>query len=763
MTYAAMIGDRRADADGSGQERPVDMTGQPELQQLTVRQIWQVLRRHRLLIAILVGTSVLVTLVTQLIATPIYEAGAIVQVELNDSAGANQAEIAARNQQRVANEARTMRSRALAERVVRDLRLINNPAFMGDQVVAASKKSEKAIDQASLKIQDMTKIISSPDSDFIDVVVTSPDPELATRIANQYVRSLQGQRLSRRNNRRGEMYAALSQETDRLAKAVEDADNRVAEFRRANAMLVGAGGAEDLQQINRIATEAASASGMQAAMAARSAGISRAANMRTTAGASSPLLQQQQREYDTLLRERARMSATLGAGHPDMITLGAQMSELSRNMEAEQRSVISATQATAAADAARETQLAQSEAASAAARAARLSGQLNTMTSKAYANTTHAVELSALERRAEIARQVYLATAQRAQEVKAELASTGVNSTLVSGAVIPTDPTYPTPKRAVASAFGGSLMLALLLVFAIEMFDNKLRTGDQVRRLFGLPTFGMFPDIAGRADMSIEESPVLREPQSLFAEVARSLHAEVAQLAARDGPQTVLITSPLPGDGKSTVALSLVAAASAMGRRAVVVDLDLRRPGVLQEIQQRLDGPDLVDFLTGAVDAQKMLVSPERPRDPRQIITYKPVVLSTREPVRDPASLIRVGKIRMLFDDLRERFDLIVINAPAALAVRDARTLTDVADSTLVVLRWGHTTIEQARATLQLLQHQVAGVVFNQVDYAEHARRGYGDSVQFYVDAAAYYSGDIPRPRRFADRIRNMFGKRAYG
>ncbi|MET0363573.1 MAG: polysaccharide biosynthesis tyrosine autokinase [Sphingobium sp.] len=766
MAYAAMIGNGRSMAGDQKDERPVDMTGQSELQHLTARQAWQILRRHRMLVLGIVALSVVVTLIVQLLATPQYQAVSTLQVELNDNVGANQAEIAARNQQRVANEARTFRSRALAERVVRDLRLIYNPTFMEGETVN-KRKIEDAIDRASLKLQDMTKIVNSPESDFIDVEVTFRDPEMATRIANQYVKSLRAQRINRRDNRRDEMFDAINRETQRLAQSLSKADQKVADFRREHGMLVGAGGQEDLQQLNRIATEAASANGMQAGMAARSAEIARASTMRTTAGATSPLLQQQQRDYDTLLRDKARMSAIYGPGHPDMITLNAQLTELSRNMDQERRSVLAASQANVAADAARERGMAQSEAASAGARAAQLAAQLGALTHKAYENTKNAVQLAALEREAEVARQVYVANAQRAQEVKAELSSTGVNSTQISAAVVPDSPIYPTPKKAVASAVAGSLIFALLLVLAIEMFDNKLRTSDQVRRLFDLPTFAMFPDIADGADNDPNDSVVIREPQSLFAEVARSLHAEVAQLATKDGPQSILITSPLPGDGKSVVALSLAAAASAMGRRAVVVDLDLRRPGVLQKIQQRVDGPDLVDFLTGKVDGPKALISSERPHEDRAITTYHPTVLSTREPVRDPASLIRVGRIRLLFDDLRERFDLIIINAPATLAVRDARTLTDVADSTLMVMRWGHTTIEQARASLQLLRNNVAGVVFNRVDYVEHARRGYGDSVQFYVDASAYYSGDIPRSPTWRERAGGLFawvkGGRVYG
>lgn len=752
MQIRALIGENHGGA--SKAPPPQDMTSQPELQHLTVRQLWQILCRHRTLVGLIVGASLIVTILTQILATPVYEATATLQVELTDNAGANQAEIAARNQQRVANEARTYSSRALAEAVVRDLKLIHDKRFMGAAALPKGKKSDSLIGQATSKLQQSTQIVSNAQSDFIDIIAHSSSPELAPLLANQFLVSLQKQKHNNRNARRQKMVTALDRATQRLAREVTTAEQRVAEFRRAHGMLTGAGGTEDLQQINRIATEAASASGMQAAMSARSAGLSRAASMHTSAGATSSLLQQQQSAYDNLLREKAKLSGTYGPSHPDMVNIDAQISELARNMDRERWAVVTAAQAVASTDAARESQIAQSEAASAAARASRLQSQLGSLTSKAYQNTSNAVDLGILERKADVARQVYLETARRAQEVNAELSTTGVNSSLVSAAVAPMSPISPAPKKAIVSALCGSLILSFLLVFAIEMFDNRLRTGDQITRLFGLPTFAMFPLMLEDMDKAPDQSPVIREPQSLFAEVARSFQAEVAQLGTPGQAQSVLITSPLPGDGKSTVALSLVAAASAMGRRAIVVDLDLRRPGVLQRIQQKIDGPDLVDYLTGAVDTQKLLPVATDAVNGRNILTFRPVVLSTREPVHDPASLVRVGRIRAMFEEMRTRFDLIVINAPATLAVRDARALADVADSTIMVVNWGTTTIEQARAALLLLQNKVEGIAFNKVNYAEHARRGYGDAVEFYADSASYYTGDIPRSRNLLHWLR---------
>jgi uncharacterized protein involved in exopolysaccharide biosynthesis/Mrp family chromosome partitioning ATPase len=724
------------------------------IQQLTLRQIWYILRRHRLLLSLLVGLTVTVVLISQLLADPIYRAVATVQVELTDGSGANQAEIAARNQQRVVNEARIYRSLALAEQVVRDLDLTQDPRFMDPGAAG----SPRAADYAASKLVSMTNVSSSNDSDFIDIAVESRSPRLSAKIANQFIASLQKLRINRRNARKENVVSALDAEQRRLADEAVAAERAVAAFRSRQQMLVGAGGAEDYSQLNRIAVEAASASAMRAASSARAAGVTSAVRNYSLSGATSALLQQQQKQHDDLMRQRSELAVSYGARHPEMQRVDAQLAEIRTNMKREQDNVAAAEAARASADAAREQGLARAEAAAAGARAGQLEGQLRALTGKAFSNTTNAVELAALERRAEVSRQAFLITAQKAQEVRSELETTGVNSSLVSSAAIPDSPVSPAPKRAALVGLFGSLMLGLLLVFTIEMFDNKLRSSDQIRRLFGLHTFAMLPEVASASNITAEDNPLIDDPQSLFSEVARTLGAEVADIAVAGQPQTVLVTSPLPGDGKSTVALTLAAAAASMGRRAIVVDLDLRRPtpNLLRTLQNKLNAPDLVDYLTGGAELKKLLPPAPSPETPREATSYKPVVLSTRKPVRNPASLIRAPQLRGLFGDLRERYDLIVINAPATLAVRDARTLIEVADSTLMVVRWGQTTIEQMRASMDLLRNKVHGVVFNKVDYAEHARRGYADAVQFYVDSADYYSGPIPGSRSWIDKLRDL-------
>jgi Mrp family chromosome partitioning ATPase len=324
----------------------------------------------------------------------------------------------------------------------------------------------------------------------------------------------------------------------------------------------------------------------------------------------------------------------------------------------------------------------------------------------------------------------------------------------------------------------GAGILAMMLAFTIDFLDDRLRTVAQIRKYFGLPVFGMLPKLEEGISTKMRESPVFADQQSLFAEVARSTYAEVRALMPLNQSQSVLVTSPLPGDGKSVVALTIAAAAVAMGKRATILDLDLRRSGILQAIQEDMDAPELMDVVRGEVNLHGLIAPPDAERgedeseetgmdlvvesDTEEMLS-RFMLLSASQPVAEPAAVLSSTRFRRLVLELKSRFDLVVVNAPAVLAVRDARSMCDYTDDTLLVAKWGDTTIEQFRATLEMLgSGNVAGCVYNQVDYAEHARRKYGDSIQFYHDASDYFTGGVPTRLTAREKLMRFFRRGSF-
>jgi uncharacterized protein involved in exopolysaccharide biosynthesis/MinD-like ATPase involved in chromosome partitioning or flagellar assembly len=725
-----------------------------------------VLYRHRKLILSIIAVVTLSALLWQLTRPTLYSATASVQVELIDAVGVNQADIAAKNNQRITNEVKLHRSRASAERVVRDLELYDRGDFKKDAGQNMTGGKKQKVRQAASKLMNMVQITSQEGSDLIEIEVESRSPEMAALIANQYPLSVQALRVKKAEERSQELLASLVKKQEETALKAEETARAVSNYRIAHNMLMGAAGMQDLQQVQRIEADAIAASAQSAASASRSSGVAAAAGMRSVAGASNASTQALERQEADLASQLASKSQTYGSGHPEIASLNAALGQVRGDLSRERTRAISDAAAVASADSARMAQMARSDASGDAARAGQLRAQLGGVTSKAYSNIGNVVELETLSRQAEQAAKAYNQLTERVSEIRAKNPLEGVNTTVVSPASVDNRPVSPQPMKITILAILASSILAFLIAFAIDLFDNKLRTSAQIRRLFGLPTFGMLPLIDGSFGSKIEESPVLMKPQSLFSEVARAAYFDVNALVADNQPQTVLITSPLPGDGKSVVSVTLAAAAMAVGKRVAVIDLDLRKTGLIQQLK-RADAPDLIEILKGRVDFSKvsapMLQSrteDEQLGTETEIDTSRIALISATKPVAEPAVLLGSKALQVLLVDLKKKFDFIVINAPATLAVKDARTMCNFADHTIVVARWGRTTIGQMNATMEMLNiDRVAGVIYDHVDYAAHARGRYGDAIQYYYESASYYSDAFPERPGFADRIRRLFGR----
>jgi len=344
----------------------------------------------------------------------------------------------------------------------------------------------------------------------------------------------------------------------------------------------------------------------------------------------------------------------------------------------------------------------------------------------------------------------------------------GVFATVLSPAAVPATSSTMSWTKALMASLIGSFVLGCLLAFGKEMTDNRLRSSHQIRRRFQLRTLAMLPCVDRETLAAPSNNPVMRQPRSIFAETARSLYTDVVRLSTGSS-RVVTVTSSLPGEGKSTVALTLAAAASMVGRRTVLVDLDLRRHGMLQELHKQTGGPDLIDYLSQRRSVSELNATLTARRQADDGPAGKlPAILSAYGPVIDPGALIASAELSRLVQELRQEFEFIVLNAPPLLAVRDAKVLSAMADDTLIVVRWGRTTVEEMQAAIDTLDRPPLGVVFNDVDYAEHARRRYSDPIQFIARATDYYDDAIAVGpplsvargvfRRFRQSLRNAVG-----
>ena len=304
---------------------------------------------------------------------------------------------------------------------------------------------------------------------------------------------------------------------------------------------------------------------------------------------------------------------------------------------------------------------------------------------------------------------------------------------IIDEATVPNIPVSPQRKRAIILAACIGLLLGVFAAVVADRFDDSVQTPDEVRDRLQLAILGSIPRVG---EMLFGRRPSDRfrlishvEPQSLIAEAFRSLRTNIAFARAHHDLRTIVLTSPGPGDGKSTVACNLATTFAQQGQRTLLVDADLRR-AVVNETFEIPRSPGLSDLLVGrarladavrGVDVPNLFVLVSGPFPP------------------NPSELLGSPTMRDILEEAKGAFDMIVIDSPPVLAVTDASVLSSLVDGTIVVIRVGRTArdaVRRAVAQLRVVNGRVLGAVLNDVDFGSGVYYGgYGYYYQkFYGD-----------------------------
>jgi polysaccharide biosynthesis transport protein len=290
-------------------------------------------------------------------------------------------------------------------------------------------------------------------------------------------------------------------------------------------------------------------------------------------------------------------------------------------------------------------------------------------------------------------------------------------------------PRVPNSNRMKFYALGGGAGLggSLLLAFLLEYFKPGVKTSAEIEESFGLPVVGFVPLVSqpktrvlsqrktGGASYYQSLDRVVNEPHSHLSEAVRSMRVHL-QLSTAN-PKVILITSALPGEGKSTAAMLLAASCASSGKRTILLDCDLRLPST-SEALRRKHQPGLSEFLCGNAKLTDVIV-----QDPVTKINLIPAGSTTPNA---PDLLMSQG-MSDLIAVLRSGFDYVIMDSPPLLPIVDALALATGADKILVVVEWCRTpraAIYEAFRVLGPEAHRVAGVVLNKVDFDELP--GYG-------------------------------------
>ena len=278
-------------------------------------------------------------------------------------------------------------------------------------------------------------------------------------------------------------------------------------------------------------------------------------------------------------------------------------------------------------------------------------------------------------------------------------------------------PVRPLPSKSLGMGLVAGLLLGGGLAFLLDTIDTRLRSADEISSVLDLPILGSVPHMAARGGISERGKLVQSKPRSAVSEAYRTIRTAI-YFGASDmaSAKCILLTSPAPGDGKSTCVSNLAIAAAQAGRRVLLIDADCRRPNQ-HKIFGLAEGPGLSGVLMGELTLAQAV---------QTCGIERLSILPCGSLPHNPAELLDSQALVDLLQQASSNFDQILIDSPPIVPVTDARILAATCDITVLVIKADSAKrrlVEHTRDALASVGANLIGVIVNDVP---SGRNGYG-------------------------------------
>jgi polysaccharide biosynthesis transport protein len=620
-------------------------------------------------------------------------------------------------------------SRELARRVVRRLELHAHPAFSGrapqprDPISmlrrgrasasawvrglvarpATDAEAERAPDEneqeAGLISAFLAGVAIQPvqQTRLVNVMYTHTDPAFAAIAANALAEEYAAQNLEQRLHDTGRTLEWLTSELEKATLSVKAGEEQLQRYREDNRAL-------SLDQRQDVITQELNALN-ETAIRARAERLTkenaynqvRAANSESDAAdqfpgiGQHPQVVQARSALHALRNERDSLLQRYGDDEPRVVENRQRLAAAEQLLVAERRKVIDNL---------------RNEYQSAANAEQSFSAQLDRAKAQANELSRMSGDYGMLEREVESRRKTYQSLLERQQELAVAANSRANNVRLVDRAEPQRAPISPNPRRDWTMALLAGLVFAFGLAFAIEYFDDTIKTPEDVTKRLGLPLLGLVPALRG------DRIPVLTGsvPHD-FGEAFRSLRTSLVFTSGGESTRIIGVTSSQPLEGKTTTACNLAMALALGGSRVLLIDADMRRPG-LHKTMGMQNGLGLSHLLVGQARVREVI---QRSGEPHLF-----VITAGRTPP-NPSELLGAERMNHLLANLAQGpFDWVVIDTPPVLAVTDAVIVAQKVGGMVFVIGSEMTRrvhAERALETLLAGRARGIGVVLNRVDF----------------------------------------------
>jgi capsular exopolysaccharide synthesis family protein len=682
-----------------------------------------ILRKHQWLILSFMLAVVTIVAIATFRMQPVYVATARVEIDRENAnilpfPGTDSYDYMMDLENYIETQSKILTSETLALQTIRNNALTARPEFASpngpSEAVASGNLANQKRPPELAEFLGSLSVRRVPNSRLMDVSFESTDPQLAARIVNAHIASYIEQNFRSKYEATTQASTWLADQLGELKIRVQRSEDARIAYERQNQIWT----LDDKQNIttqrlsdvNKQLTDAQSErmkkeSLYQFAKAGNLDAVPEVQN-------NSALGDLFKKRSDTASQYTDAL-AQYGPNFPKVQRLQAQLKEFDQTIEKEKQKILDVL---------------ESDYHEAQQREALLTNALDQQKTETNQMAGKLVEYNILKREAEANKTLYEGLMTKLKETAISAGLRSSNIRVVDPAMIPSTPARPAKARNVALAFLVGLVGGIGLALMREYLDNTVKTPDDVETLSRLPSLAVVPEFAG-SNGSGKRHGLLQGfssnghdkrielvaqhlPKSQMAEAFRALRTSILLSQADHPPQVILVTSALPREGKTTAAANLAVTLAQLGDKTVLVDADLRKPGVgrlLNLASGKYAG--LSSYLAGVSSLD--LVSVPHPTIPNL------VAIPTGPLPPNPADLLSSHKLVEAIAELRTKFKFIVIDSPPIMAATDAVILSVQTDGVLLVVRSGETPKEAFTRTRDLLHSvkcRILGVVLNAVD-----------------------------------------------
>jgi polysaccharide biosynthesis transport protein len=635
----------------------------------------------------------------------------------------------------IENQLAIIRSDPLLRRVVVKERMAMPPPTVKEsQSTDPSKEGPASAEEQSVldainSLRGALTVSRSGQAQVLNISITWTDPVRAAQLANAVANAYVVNQLDARFESAKQASGWLSDRLVELRQQLRDSEEAVAKFRNEHGLVrSGPNIALNEQQLSDLNSKLIAARTNAAEKKTRVDFLAdvakgkkalefppdtfQSAGPSVMAALRGKLADASQREADLLARYSSR--------HPAVVTVEAEKRDLERSIAAETQRMIQAV---------------NNEYALAKARLDATEQAMREATGQGGLNYDDSVRLRELERAAAVNKSLFEDVLQKAK-ITDEQSTFRPREARVIMPAQPGGQSSPNTRKVLLTALFVGFALGVAGAFAVERLNAGFTSSRQAEEALGVPVLASVPRMDESKLVSKDRKAVplvfyqLHYPLSPLSEAVRTLRSGIHMSDVDRPPKVIHVTSARPGEGKTTIAMSLAISAAFSGLKVALVDADLRHPSVSHFFKLEKD-KGLVDLLVGAASSDAVL----RFQD-----DLKLMVIPAGSKTLNPTDVLGSERMKGLVSHLRELFDYVVLDTPPVGPVVDPVIVGGLADKTIFVVQWASTPRELVEASLrQVSTHRrVAGVVFNSVN--QDRARKYGGEYYYGKRYEKYYS-----------------------